>query len=146
MSLIQVRHACGHEASHAGPDERRVLLAKVPCPECTRQARAARDTARSATRDLPPLEGNAHEIAWAEPIRRKVIEANQRYCAQLRAEEPYAEIPAVRAALETAAEAALSTLQQESQAAWWIEHHLDALDFAKRRIVTAIAPLLRDDS
>ena len=149
MQRFTVTHSCGHEATHAssGGDqersERAIAFARQPCPSCIRTARAETAAKHREAWKLPPLQGTTEDIAWAEVIRLKLIEKNRDYHRQLLAEKPFDDDASIHSAVLQAADAALDELQHESRAIWWVENHLSAVDFVKRRIAAAIAPLLK---
>ena len=152
MQRFTVAHSCGHEATHAstGGDqerhERAIAFARQPCPSCIRTARAETAARHREAWKLPPLQGSADDIAWAEVIRLKLIEKNRDYHRQLLAEKPFEDDESLQSTVFAAAEAALEELQNESRASWWVENHLSAVTVVKLHIAATIAPLLKSKS
>lgn len=102
MAQYQIAHSCGHEriARITGTDvngergRKAAWLAAQPCPDCARaaremdhQAQNAAATAQAIAAGLPPLEGSARQVAWAESIRMKLFEElRERYAGTCYAE------------------------------------------------------------
>jgi len=148
MLKVSITHSCGHSAPHglSGTGEERAQrhawLARQVCPDCWRTGQLQRATAQSEALKLPPLEGTAEEIAWAEVIRAKVLAHNREYHQKLMEEDSFRDDPELGPLVKQTADDALRELAQETQAAWWVEHRFDKLSHVKYRIVAAIAPIL----
>lgn len=142
--VITVLHACGHEGKHAvsgGEPERRQRedwLRRQPCQACWRATQRQDAAAHAATLGLPPLVGSVEDIAWAEVLRAKAIAQNKAYHDQLLAEDPFAEVPALRDAVVGAARTAMDTLVAECHAKWWIENRFEVMDHVKQSAAQAL--------
>lgn len=152
MSRFKVIHACGHEVAHAyaGPEgglqKREEWLRKRPCQECWRSEQAGLAQAQSRDWNLPPLEGTEENKAWAEVIRIKAIAQNHEYHKRLTSSKGLEKQPmALREAIVSAADAALDEVRGKADAAWWIEHRFDALNFIRQKTADTIAPLLESN-
>lgn len=153
MLKVSVTHACGHSAPHGlggtaqERAQRQAWLAKQVCPECWRAGQLQRATAQSAALQLPPLEGSPEEIAWAEVIRAKLVAHNREYHQKLMEEDSFRDDTELEPLVKQTANEALRELENETRAAWWVEHRFDKLSHVKYRIVEKIAPILnaRDD-
>lgn len=143
-----VNHTCGHTVTHQiyggtqNGKDRSAWLATQPCASCKNAARLAeREMANvvaasdNAAAGLPALIGSAKQIAWAETIRREMlaeirehITANLDRISRLTTKDP-AEQPAHDAcvvAMRAGAFAAIATIQQKSEAKWWIDNRDNA--------------------
>ena len=147
MMKFTVKHTCGHVVTHihSGPEEdlkrRKATLAERPCQTCSREARTSKSAAQRKAWNLPALEGTPEDLEWAEVIRMKAVADNRDYhqrlvgSAKLDKEEA-----ALRELIVSSANAALSDLQEQRSASWWIEHRFDALQYVRRRVADAITP------
>lgn len=144
-AIITVLHTCGHEGKHAVGDnelerrQREEWLRKQPCQACWRASQQRDASAQGSALGLPPLEGTADDIAWAEVLRAKAIAHNKNYHDQLLAENPFADDPALHDAVVTAARGALSQLCAECHAKWWIENRFETMSYVKQRVADALA-------
>lgn len=154
MTKFKVIHLCGHEVTHAfaGPEasrrQREEWLGKRPCQICWRNEQAGAAMAQSQEWNLPPLEGNEEDKAWAQVIRAKAIAHNREYHLKLASSKRLGQDEELRAAILSAAGAALREVESRTEAKWWIEHRFDALNFIREKTAAAIAPILNagDDS
>lgn len=145
---ITIQHVCGHASPHGlgGREEDRRLraawLARQPCPDCWRAAQLARATGQRDAQHLPALTGSAEDIAWAEVIRAKAVEHNRAYHHRLVADDFFRHDKELHPVVMATADAALQELEQETRAAWWLEHRFDSLEYVMQRIRDAIAPIV----
>jgi uncharacterized protein CbrC (UPF0167 family) len=89
MSQYLITHSCGHNCTiqiygtntHGEREHKAAWLATRPCPDCLREQRTAGHEAASAaaaiwaaSAGLPALDGTPKQVAWAETIRREVLD------------------------------------------------------------------------
>lgn len=148
MTKFKVMHSCGHEVTHAfaGPEparrQREEWLSKRPCQVCWRNEQAGAAMARSQEWNLPPLEGSEEDKAWAQVIRAKAIAHSRDYHKKLTSSKGLNQDEELRAAIVSAADAALREVEGKVEAKWWIEHRFDALNYIREKTAKAIAPIL----
>ena len=148
MTKFKVMHLCGHEVTHAfaGPEsaqrQREEWLSKRPCQICWRNEQAGAAMAQSQEWNLPPLEGSEEDKAWAQVIRAKAIAHNREYHHKLTSSKGLNQDEELRAAIVSAADAALREVEGQTDAKWWIEHRFDALNYIREKTAAAIAPIL----
>lgn len=125
MAWTSVTYACGHTGSEQmfGPGRERdrkvewYARSKL-CPECyakqlgeKREAARAAAAAKAGELDLAPLEGTEKQIAWAEIIRAKIVEANLEVLGRI-ADAEFREFAAAR----------IQRLMGETKAHYWIDN------------------------
>ena len=136
MAEYGVRHACGHDEVHRlyGPGKERdrkiEWLETTICSECYKaQQAAARETASkqaakaNADAGLPALTGSDKQVAWAETIRRPVVDAliktRDKVASANRPQwaSERAHVEAVKALATVAGE-----IIAQTSAKWWIDN------------------------
>jgi hypothetical protein len=153
MMKFKVTHACGHEVTHAfaGPEDaqrqREEWLRKRPCQVCWRNEQAGAALAQSQEWNLPPLEGSEEDKAWAQVIRAKAVAHNRDYHRRLVGSKGLSgQDEPLRQAIVAAADDALKEIEDQTSAAWWIEHRFDALNFIRQKTASAISPMMETDT
>jgi hypothetical protein len=138
MAQYTITHTCGHAETVQlyGPGRERERKAEWMtqnvCPECYKAEQAAKRQAeneaaavQNTAENLPELLGSPKQVAWAETIRRKALDA----AARVRRVDPTALAAATKP--ETVAmgteyvqvyEATMAKLRTETSAKWWIDN------------------------
>lgn len=149
MATFTVKHACGHEATHAHSGreaegkQREAWLARQPCQACWRAREGQAASEQNQEFSLPPLDGSQEDISWAEVIRAKALAHSRSVEKEVTGDPRFdAGDHEMKQAIEEAAGEALQRLCAEREAAWWIENRFNVLDHVKVAIVAAISPIL----
>ena len=125
MAKYSVTHTCDHNVEHQlygkydGRQREIERLQAQACTECYRQSQQQQAQQQTAELGLPDLHGSDKQIAWAMTIRaskqqdladtRKLVEDNA-------AKDP---------ARAEQVLAILTSIVQQTSAAWWIDHRYD---------------------
>lgn len=137
MAKYDVTHSCGHEVTHqlygktkgfGGRESRLEWLETQPCLECRDKERAEQRAAESASAaeanqsaGLVALSGSEKQIAWAESIRRPVIE-------HLRSVDGDPSIiderlsETARGEIRDAIALLVAEVVEQAEAKWWIDN------------------------
>ena len=149
MVKFTVKHDCGHVVTHvhSGSDadlvRRKERLAARPCTPGNREAKSSKAVAQRQAWNLPPLDGPAEDVEWAEVIRLKAVGENRAYHQRLVGSSKLnQEDIAIRDAIVRSADTALRELHEQRSAVWWIENRFEAVSYVKHRVVAAITPLM----
>ncbi len=138
LELKVIHHACGHTTLQPfygdddfGWGERIAQLRQAPCPLCQadehereRRDRAAEARLRANDRGLPPLEGSARQVEWAEGIRLNAfgaIDKVLRWMDEVNAQAEE-EDPDHWSMVKGGIARAIDHLSEEVEAKWWIDH------------------------
>lgn len=131
MARYEIRHRCGHttEQQIYGTDVRgerertAARLARGLCPSCTAEQRAAEHavataaaTEAAAAESLPALSGSQKQVAWAETIRRTVLDAMTTEAAAVIAKDP------TRIDVDLVTRYGHQAFARQTDAAWWIDN------------------------
>lgn len=152
MKKFKVRHACGHEVTHAfaGPEamrqQREDWLRQRPCQVCWRNEQAGAAMAQSLGMNLPDLKGSEEDKAWAQVIRAKAVAHNREYHGRLvRSRGLQKQKDELREAIVAAANEALREIEAQTSATWWIDHRFDALNYVRGKTASAIGPIMETE-
>jgi hypothetical protein len=145
MTEFIVTHTCGHEVRHryAGPEHQRARreawLRAKPCQQCWHAQQNQAAAAHSEDLGLPPLQGDAHDVSWAEVIRAKAMKDNIEFHQRVnRAPTGDPQQDELASAVRAATDRALDRLKTEDSAEWWIEHRFDVIAHVRRAAIDAV--------
>lgn len=141
-----VTYACGHEGTvdiYGRSRDREWKLAHEEeklCPDCWKKQRdeeRAKQNAEAAEANkeagLPELEGTEKQIAWAESIRKSMIDHIIEYYVSQITDEAKAEHPEEYERVMKAFEA----IKQHTDASWWIDNRVNDDKIGLRRLINA---------
>jgi hypothetical protein len=157
MAKYTVSHSCGHEVvhqlfgKHTDRDRKIEWLESVPCLDCKRRedeeslaAANAEAAASNAEDGLPSLTGTEKQIAWAESIRKELLERCAKGIETIEANkakvnsdpEEYAHVIdrlnqdgfSSFDEFVSLAAAAVERLKAEEKASWWIDNRGESVD------------------
>lgn len=140
MANYDVTHSCRHSRSVAlyGPmrdrESKLSWMERSLCPECyqnqlqSERAKASVEAAqKSKLEGLPKLEGSPKQVAWAETIRRKILDELEESARDYEPQIVADMVDRIRLTL------------QSSSSKWWIDHrdrswnvHGIVLDLARK--------------
>ena len=136
-----VTYACGHEGTvdiYGRSRDREWKLAREEeklCPDCWKKQRdeeRAKQNAEAAEANkeagLPELEGTEKQIAWAESIRKSMIDHIIEYYVSQITDEAKAEHPVMKA---------FEAIKQHTDASWWIDNRVNDDKIGLRRLINA---------
>lgn len=126
MAWYELHHSCGHtgRVNLIGPHKQRnwriERMEADICDECKERARAeenARAAAENKKLGLPELKGTEKQVAWAETIRKNILEEIEKQMAEMveKGKTPTQEQLADF-------NAALDVVMGKQSASWWIDH------------------------
>jgi hypothetical protein len=146
MAKYKIEMSCGHTETHniVGPmksrDWKRQRIAERMCKECYRAAverENARENAAAAEwaeeNELPQLRGSEKQVDWAESIRREMLKELAEVKDQF--EKLVTQDPGTEPELVDRARIGFEKIENETSAAWWIEHRNDVV----RHLVLEVA-------
>src|SRR5690554_156523 len=139
MAKYDVTYSCGHSDTiqlYGKTRDREWRLAREQeklCPECWKKYREeerAKENAKAAEANkaagLPTLEGTEKQIAWAETIRKSMIDHVAEYYISQIADETKAEHPEIMKGFEA--------MKRHTDASWWIDNRLNDDKIGLRRL------------
>lgn len=146
MAWYDVTYACGHSGSiqlYGKIKDREWKRANEEtklCPECWKKRQEeerAKKNAEAAevnkAAGLPQLEGAEKQIAWAETIRKSMIEHIEEYYISQITDEAKAEYPEEYERIMKGFEA----LKLHTDASWWIDNQINDDRVGLRRLINA---------
>lgn len=138
LELKVVRHSCEHVSLYPfygeddfAWDERLNHLATTPCRPCQaqeqaqeRQQKATEAKLAAKERGLPPLEGSDRQVEWAESIRLNAFGAVDKVLRWVEEnnEQAEAEDPDHWSTIKQGIAKAITWLEEQVEAKWWIDH------------------------
>jgi hypothetical protein len=146
MAKYNVIYTCGHEGTVniIGPHKDRKWKLSYEesklCPECykakleaDRQKQNAEAAEANQAAGLPKLKGTEKQIAWAESIRKSMIEHIIEYYISQIIDEAKAEHPEEYERVMKGFEA----LKRHTDASWWIDNRINDDKIGLRRLINA---------
>jgi len=128
MAKHNITYKCGHEgvetlAGNAQQRANRVewIESHNDCPACHKLAKQRINLERNSIEMLPALEGSDKQIAWAEQLRRKMIDKLEQFLQETRLNCQKHEHPANGALLLILSDA-IAALRAQTSGKWFIEH------------------------
>jgi len=148
MAKYDVTYSCGHSDTvqlYGKTRDREWRLAREQeklCPECWKKYREeerAKENAKAAEANkaagLPELEGTEKQIAWAETIRKSMIDHVAEYYISQITDEAKAERPEIMKGFEA--------MKRHTDASWWIDNRLNDDKIGLRRLMNAEIEVLK---
>lgn len=146
MAKYDVTYTCGHtdtiQIYGPGRDRERKLANEESklCPDCykakleaDRQKQNAEAAEANQAAGLPKLEGTEKQIAWAESIRKSMIDHIIEYYISQITDEAKAEHPEEYERVMKGFEA----LKRHTDASWWIDNRINDDKIGLRRLINA---------
>lgn len=137
MAKYTVTYVCGHEDTiqlygpHKDREWRLAREEEKLCPDCYQkqleeERKKQNEEAAKANQEagLPPLEGTEKQIAWAETIRKQIIESVEKNIFGRMDSEKIKEHPETYERFSKSFE----SLKRHTDASWWIDNR-NATDF-----------------